>query len=73
MNLNKECRSDCLNWRETKILNLVAAGMLNREIGESIGLTEGTVKWYMQQIFDKLGVRRRTQAVVTARRYGLIS
>lgn len=61
-----------LSWRETKILTLVASGMQNREIGKRLGLTEGTVKWYMQQIYNKIGVRRRSQAVDRARRMGLV-
>ena len=58
--------------REVEILSLVASGLRNREIGERLGLTEGTVKWYMQQIYDKLGVRRRPQAVIRARHFGLL-
>lgn len=59
--------------REIEILKMVAAGLRNREIGNRVGLTEGTVKWYMQQIYDKLGVRRRPQAVMRARQLGLLS
>lgn len=59
--------------REVEILKMVAAGLRNREIGNRVGLTEGTVKWYMQQIYDKLGVRRRPQAVMRARQLGLLS
>jgi LuxR family maltose regulon positive regulatory protein len=36
-------------------------------------MTEGSVKWYMQQIFDKLGTRSRVQAVERARKLGLIN
>lgn len=57
--------------REIEILNMVNSGLRNREIGERLGLTEGTVKWYLQQIFDKLGVRRRSQAVTSARQLGI--
>ena len=46
---------------------------LSDEIGERLGLTEGTVKWYMQQIYDKLGVRRRPQAVLRARQFGILA
>ena len=62
-----------LSLREVEILTLVSGGLRNREIGDRLGLTEGTVKWYMQQIFDKLGVRRRPQAVMRARQYGILS
>ena len=47
-------------------------GLRNHEVGQRLGLTEGTVKWYLQQIFDKLGVRRRSQAVLRARSLGLL-
>lgn len=58
--------------REIDILRMVGGGLRNREIGNRLGLTEGTVKWYMQQIYDKLGVRRRPQAVTRARQLGVL-
>ncbi len=58
--------------REVDILTMVGGGLRNREIGDRLGLTEGTVKWYMQQIYDKLGVRRRPQAVQRARQLGIL-
>jgi LuxR family maltose regulon positive regulatory protein len=62
-----------LNARELEIVKLVAAGMSNREIGERLALSEGTVKWHAHRVFDKLGVQRRTQAVQVARRMGFIA
>lgn len=62
-----------LSHREIEILTQVSGGLRNREIGDRLGLTEGTVKWYMQQIYDKLGVRRRPQAVIRARQLGILS
>ena len=59
--------------REIEILRMVGGGLRNREIGDRLGLTEGTVKWYMQQIYDKLGVRRRPQAVTRARQLGVLA
>ena len=59
--------------REVEILRMVSGGLRNREIGNRLGLTEGTVKWYMQQIYDKLGVRRRPQAVMRARQLGVLA
>jgi len=59
--------------REIDILRMVGGGLRNREIGDRLGLTEGTVKWYMQQIYDKLGVRRRPQAVTRARQLGVLA
>lgn len=58
--------------REIEILTLAGAGLLNRQIGDQLGLTEGTVKWYLQQVYDKVGIRNRKKAVVRVRRLGLI-
>lgn len=65
------CPMSSMADREREILTMVAGGLRNREIGERLGLTEGTVKWYLQQIYDKLGVRRRSQAALRAKRLGL--
>jgi LuxR family maltose regulon positive regulatory protein len=65
--------SEPLNPRELEIVELVASGMSNRGIAERLGLTEGTVKWHLHRIFDKVGARRRTQVVYCARRFGLIA
>jgi LuxR family maltose regulon positive regulatory protein len=64
---------DSLTDRELEVLQQVSMGMRNREVAERLGMTEGSIKWYMQQIFDKLGTRSRLQAVERARRLGLIS
>lgn len=61
-----------INGREIEILTLVSSGMLNRQIGEQLGLTEGTVKWYLQQVYDKVGIRNRKLVVSRLRRLGLI-
>jgi hypothetical protein len=44
--------------------------MLSERISEKLGLTEGTVKWYLQQVFDKLGVRDRTRSQQDQDRFG---
>lgn len=62
-----------LTEREVAILKLVHRGLHNGEVGSRLGLTEGTVKWYMQQIYEKIGVRRRVQAVERARQLGLLN
>lgn len=54
------------NKRELAILRLLAGGYTNREIGQAIHVTEGTVKNYLMDIFDKLGTRDRTRAVLKA-------
>lgn len=63
---------DSLNERERDVLRLVGWGMSNKEIARKLGITEGTVKWYLQQIFAKLDVRRRTVAVRRARELGML-
>lgn len=63
---------DSLNQRERDILRLVAWGMSNKEIARKLGMTEGTVKWYMQQVFSKMDVRRRSMAVRRARQFGML-
>lgn len=49
--------------RELEILELIAAGLSNREIAEQLFVSENTVKTHSSRLFDKLGARRRTQAV----------
>lgn len=61
-----------ISSREIEILTLAGAGLLNRQIGDQLGLTEGTVKWYLQQVYDKVGIRNRKKAVARVRRLGLI-
>lgn len=62
-----------LTARELEILALASSSMRNSEIGKRLGLTEGSVKWYMRQVYDKIGTRRRWQAVERARQFGLIA
>jgi LuxR family maltose regulon positive regulatory protein len=61
-----------LKERELQVLRLIAAGLSNREIGAELFLTEGTVKSYAHQLYGKLGVHRRTEAVEKARELKLI-
>jgi DNA-binding CsgD family transcriptional regulator len=49
--------------RELEILELIAQGLSNREIAERVFVSENTVKTHSSRVFDKLGARRRTQAV----------
>jgi non-specific serine/threonine protein kinase len=63
---------DTLTDREVEILRLVETGMTDQEIGNKLFLTVGTIKWYNQRVYDKLGVRSRTQAIARARQRGLL-
>jgi DNA-binding NarL/FixJ family response regulator len=60
-----------LTEREREILVLIARGASNREIGEALYITEGTVKNHVSNILSKLGLRDRTQAALWAREHGL--
>lgn len=59
-------RPDPLTDRETEILRLMASGYSNKEIANSLGVAEGTVKNHVSNILSKLGVRDRTRAVLKA-------
>jgi DNA-binding NarL/FixJ family response regulator len=63
---------EALNARETHIMRLVTQGLMNKQIAAELGLTVGTVKWYMQQIFSKLNVSRRAQAIHKAKQLGFL-
>ena len=58
--------------REMEILELIAQGMSNREIAEKLFVSENTVKTHSSRVFDKLGARRRTQAVQLGKEFGLL-
>jgi two-component system, NarL family, response regulator LiaR len=58
--------------RELEILRLIAAGLSNREIAEKLFVSENTVKTHSSRVFDKLGARRRTQAVQFGKQARLI-
>jgi len=58
--------------RELEILGLIAAGLSNREIAERLFVSENTVKTHSSRVFDKLGARRRTQAVQLGKEARLI-
>ncbi|MFN2136955.1 MAG: LuxR C-terminal-related transcriptional regulator, partial [Candidatus Promineifilaceae bacterium] len=61
-----------LSDRELEVLQLVAEGLSNREIGQRLFLAVNTVKGHNRRIFAKLGVQRRTEAVARARELGLV-
>ncbi len=64
--------SEPLTPRETEVLRLLSGGYSNREIGDALSLTEGTVKNHISKVLLKLGVRDRTRAVLKGLEKGLI-
>jgi NarL family two-component system response regulator LiaR len=58
--------------REIEILELIAQGMSNREIAGKLYVSENTVKTHCSRAFDKLGAKRRTQAVQLGKEFGLL-
>ena len=64
-------RSD-LTEREVEVLQLVARGLSNKEVAKAIGRMDETVKIHLKNIFTKLGVADRTEAVTVALARGLI-
>lgn len=61
-----------LSPRQQQVLEHMAQGMTNAEIGTQLGVTERTVKAYAQELYDKLGVRNRAGAVAEAAKLGLL-
>lgn len=71
--LNEErLRELAITKRELEILGLMSRGMSNREIAESLFVSENTVKTHSGRLFEKLNAKRRTQAVQIGKELGLI-
>jgi DNA-binding CsgD family transcriptional regulator len=58
--------------RELEVLQLIAEGLSNKEIAARVFVSENTIKTHSSRVFDKLGARRRTQAVQMAKEFRLI-
>lgn len=69
---NRAPDAACLSDRETAILQLVADGLENRQIGERLLLSPRTVEVHLHNAFRKLGAHSRTEAAVTAIRLGIV-
>ncbi|MFI8483205.1 LuxR C-terminal-related transcriptional regulator [Pseudomonas sp. NPDC078700] len=61
-----------LTEREQEVITYAAQGMSNDEIGQQLKLALGTVKWHLHNIYEKLKVRNRTQAIRRARELGVL-
>jgi LuxR family maltose regulon positive regulatory protein len=62
-----------LSERELEVLQLLSGGLSNREIASRLFLTVGTIKWHLHNIYGKLGVHSRVQAVTRANELDLLS
>ena len=71
--LAERMQSEDLSPREVEVIQLMAQGKSNREIGDVLKITEGTVKYHVNNILSKLQVHDRTQAVITALKRGIAS
>jgi len=59
--------------REQEILNLIANGLYNKEVARVLSISEGTVKWHLKNLYSKLGVSSRTQALKQAQKLRLVN
>jgi DNA-binding CsgD family transcriptional regulator len=62
-----------LTARELEVLQLLSAGMTNKEIASRLGITEHTIKFHVNAILGKLNAETRTEAVVHAARLGIVT
>lgn len=70
--LAEHMSDDSLTAREVEVLQQIAGGNRNRDIGELLHISEETVKVHIKHIMDKLGAKDRTQAIAIAVRRGII-
>lgn len=62
-----------LSERELEVLSCIAQGLSNQQIGEKLNISLSTVKTHNSNLFSKLGVKRRTQAIIKAQKLGVIT
>ena len=61
-----------ISVREREVLELLAAGRSNKEIARQLAVSPNTVKTHVSKLFEKLSVRRRTEAISRARELGIL-
>lgn len=69
---HEDQHATALTGRENEILRMLDVGHSNQQLASALGVTVNTVKWYLKNIYGKLGAANRTQAVSVARRTGLL-
>ena len=70
--LSNRAAEEPLTLRESQVLDHIANGWSNRRVAEALGIGVGTVKTHLKRVYAKLYARNRTEAVVIARRKGLL-
>ena len=61
-----------LTVRETQLLHLINEGLSNQQLADRLSLTVPTVKWHLNNLYTKIGVRSRSAALAKARAYGML-
>lgn len=61
-----------LSPRESEVVRMVASGLRNKEIATRLTITEGTVKFYLHSIYEKLGIKGRVELILYAQDKGLV-
>lgn len=69
---DRALESLAISGRELEVLQLLAAGRSNKEIANQLGISPNTVKTHVAKLFEKLEVRRRTEAIQRARELGVL-
>ncbi|MGB0523631.1 MAG: response regulator transcription factor [Flammeovirgaceae bacterium] len=73
LELETQLKSLQISKREMEVLELIAEGLSNKEIGERLFLSESTIKTHVSNLLSKLNVKRRTQAIVKAKEMGILT
>jgi len=72
LNTEPSCRFVKLTIKEREIITQLETGLLNKQIANEIGISEGTLKWHLHNIYSKFNVKNRTQALLIAQEEGYI-
>lgn len=70
---DSEFSPDALSAREREVLALAARGLSSKEVAQKLFISERTVQTHLASIYDKLGARNKTEAMLLALRYGVVT